>query len=57
MKVLNGTIFRKIPMDGYREGSQNPPSNLIIKTEISMLWSIFLIDQRGIRCKAPRSDD
>ena len=33
----------------------NPPSNLVIRTEISGLWNIP-DHQQGIRCKAPRSD-
>jgi hypothetical protein len=33
----------------------NPPSNVVIRTEISGLWSIP--DHQGIRCKPPRRDD
>ena len=37
-------------------GHPNLPSNLVIRTEISSLYSIP-DHQQGIRCKAPRSDD
>ena len=33
-----------------------PPSNVVIKTEISALWRIP-DHQQGMRCTAPRSDD
>jgi hypothetical protein len=47
------TIFTKI---ANRKISQNPPSNLGIKTDIRRLWNIP-DHQQGIRCKAPRSND
>ena len=34
----------------------NPPSNLVIRIDISGLWSLP-DHQQGIRCKAPRRDD
>jgi len=49
------SVDNRTTVSCFVKSNPNPPSNLVIRTEMSGLWSIP-DHQQGIRCKAPRSD-